>query len=194
MRLAERDGLQLWSYPDGIDDGGIIHINKAKALVMGPEPRLVYTVVCPDGWHNPHGTGSLEGYNVDCYFDGNEEFLGPDEFGVEPTWRPASREWSVRNTFEIFGDPACTRHSSEEEAEAAATQMARSIAEGAYPSGLVEYEPPGQTGIVHEIEWAKELADEAGASEEKPGSLCLTRIAMHIRQSAVKVDWQWRNL
>lgn len=87
IRLAERDGLTLHCHANPVDGGGIVTLEKAREIVR-EDQSLIYVLATPTGWYGENYVFRLEGpegYNVDDYFRG-AEYLGPDEFGVEPTW------------------------------------------------------------------------------------------------------------
>ena len=73
IRIAERDGVTLHRYAS-----------------------LIFCIVQPFGW-----TGDAAGKNVNDYFPGNlggeansgAKYLGPDEDGIEPTWRDAESDF-----------------------------------------------------------------------------------------------------
>lgn len=92
IRLAERDGLTLHKHAD-LTEGYVGGITPDHAREVAREdPSLVYVIVAPTGW-----TGPSEGLNILDYFRGSlnghalsgATYLGPDDDGVEPTWRDA---------------------------------------------------------------------------------------------------------
>ena len=66
-RLAERDSLTLLSNEDG-----------------------EYVSVTPRGWWYGQRVSSVSGYNVSDYFTSSGMYLGPDDYGIEPTWDDAN--------------------------------------------------------------------------------------------------------
>lgn len=88
IRLAERDNLTIYCYANPIDEGGPVHPGVARQI-MREDPGLVYIVVEHWGWINEDGNPvSVEdGYNISCYFGEDGEYLGPDDFGIEPRFQ-----------------------------------------------------------------------------------------------------------
>jgi len=92
IRIAERDGVTLHKYADpteGYRAG--VPVSEARDIAR-QDAGLIYCIVNPSGW-----TGDATGYNVADYFPGSlngearsgARYLGPDEDGIEPTWRDA---------------------------------------------------------------------------------------------------------
>lgn len=90
IRLSERDGLKLRKYTDPVEgyrEG--LSVSEAREIVA-IDASLIYVVVTHAGWT----PGQNDGVNVTDYFKGcldghamsGATYLGPDEFGLEPTW------------------------------------------------------------------------------------------------------------
>lgn len=92
IRIARRDGVRLRKYADpteGYRDN--VPVDEAERIAA-EDASLIYCIVVPTGW-----TGAAEGYHVEDYFPGSLQgharsgarYLGPDEYGIEPTWTDA---------------------------------------------------------------------------------------------------------
>ena len=88
IRLAERDNLTVYCYANPIDDGGQVTLGVARQIAK-EDPSLVYVNVKAMGWWDGQRISHMEGYNVSDYFNSTGMYLGPDEFGTEPTWDDA---------------------------------------------------------------------------------------------------------
>lgn len=98
-------------------------------------------------------------------------------------------KYTVRNTFESFGDDAATTFATRAEAEADAAKMAREMAEVFFPGGEVSYVPRAhRLGLSNEVEFSVQLADDAGATEDEPGKLSLDEIASRILANAIEIQ------
>lgn len=96
VRLANRDNLLLWQEPYGKQPGKQITADEAKA-VLGEHPELVYINVTPNLWWCGWKTISAPpGYNVDDYFGAEGYYIGPDAWGIEPTWVNSLKEADKR--------------------------------------------------------------------------------------------------
>ncbi len=87
VRLAERDGLTLRKYNDPTEDARSGLTPDEARDVIREDPHLIYVDVVPMGW-----TGEAIGYNVSDYFRTvgvRQEYQGPDDDGIEPTWADA---------------------------------------------------------------------------------------------------------
>lgn len=89
VRITERDGVTLNCHANPIDDGGVITPLVGRQILRD-DPALVYVDVTPRGWWDGQRVSdSPDGYNVSDYFGPSGEYLGPDDFGIEPTWDDA---------------------------------------------------------------------------------------------------------
>lgn len=61
---------------------------KRAREICREDPGLVYVTVEAVGWDGQQRVSGLPGYSVHDYFRG-AVYLGPDDDGVEPTWRDA---------------------------------------------------------------------------------------------------------
>ena len=87
MRLAARDGLTLRKYADPVDVAqDEISATKAREVAR-IDPSLVYVEVVHQGWwiecfQRSVWIGCGDGVNI-------SEYLGPDLYGLEPTFADA---------------------------------------------------------------------------------------------------------
>lgn len=90
LRLAERDDLTIHATPCAIiPEGGPVPLGTAKQIAKD-DPSILSVRVELDGWWD--GTRlrfAPPAYDVGEFFDRDGEFLGPDEYGIEPTWKDA---------------------------------------------------------------------------------------------------------
>ena len=56
-----------------------------KKMILTKGLRYNENALTVIGWTDGDGSGH-EGYNAADYFDQNGEYLGPDEFGIEPVF------------------------------------------------------------------------------------------------------------
>lgn len=74
------------------------HMQTIEQLKTGDMPIIGVSAMCSlfTGWTAPDPADCapdvLEGYNVGDYFDAQGRYKGPDEFGVEPTFREMTDE------------------------------------------------------------------------------------------------------
>src|SRR6478736_6444800 len=89
IRLAKRDNLTLYKLNDVTDNS--IEIKLSEAIVVAKEdPDLIYIYVEPRGWHG-RGEETLVGYFYADYFSEDGAYLGPNEFGIEPTFADTNK-------------------------------------------------------------------------------------------------------
>ncbi len=88
VRLAERDRLTIYSAANPIDDGGIVTVGEARGIVR-EDPSLVYVIAQRDDWWDGQRVSDMAGYSAHDYFAPDGTYLGPDDDGVEPTWKDA---------------------------------------------------------------------------------------------------------
>jgi hypothetical protein len=90
LRIARRENVAINCYANPIDSGGIVSIQVA-AQIAKEDPKLIYVTVTPVGWRDMYGnTFDGEYRAVEAYFNTNGEYLGLDDYGVEPRWNDAS--------------------------------------------------------------------------------------------------------
>ena len=94
LRIAARDGVQLYCHANPIDPGGPVSVELGGQIVR-EDPSLLFVFVKPNGWVEGTGTSkqryvdTVEGYNVGDYFTSAGMYLGSDDFGTEPRWADA---------------------------------------------------------------------------------------------------------
>lgn len=88
LRLAERDDLTINAAPCAIiPEGGPVPLGTAKQIAKDDPSLLSVRVELAGWWDGVRLQFAPPGYNVPSFFDGDGEFLGPDEDGIEPTWK-----------------------------------------------------------------------------------------------------------
>lgn len=93
LRLSERDDLTIHAAPCAIiPEGGPVRLGTAQQIAKD-DPSLLSVRVELDGWWDGHrGMEAPTGYAVGDYFWSDGQYAGPDDDGVEPTWRDAESD------------------------------------------------------------------------------------------------------